>query len=78
MIADMLSKGIIEPSTSACSSPVVLVKKRDGSTRFCIDFRKVNAVTIKDARPLPRIDDTLDSLGDASYFSTLDLASGFW
>ena len=78
MIAEMLSKGIIEPSTSAWSSPVVLVKKRDGNTRFCIDFRKVNAVTIKDAQPLPRIDDTLDSLGDASYLSTLDLASGYW
>ena len=78
MIAEMLSKGIIEPSTSAWSSPVVLVKKRDGSTRFCIDFRKVNAVTIKDAQSLPRIDDTLDSLGDASYFFTLDLASGYW
>jgi hypothetical protein len=78
MIADMLSKGIIEPSTSAWSSPVVLVKKRDGSARFCIDFRKVNVVTIKHAQPLPRIDDTLDSLGNASYFSTLDLASGYW
>ena len=54
------------------------VKKKDGSTRFCVDFRKLNGVTRKDAQPLPRIDDTLDTLGQACLFSTLDLASGYW
>ena len=54
------------------------MKKKDGSTRFCIDFRKVNDLTRKDAQPLPRIDDTLDTMGEACFFSTLDLASGYW
>ena len=74
----MLKNGIIEPSTGPWSSPIVMVKKRDGSMRFCIDFRKVNDLTKKDAHPLPRIDDTLDTLGEAQWFSTLDLASGYW
>ena len=74
----MLVKEIIRPSTSPWSSPIVLVSKPDGSTRFCIDYRKVNLVTKKDAYPLPRIDDTLNALGGAKYFTTLDLQSGYW
>ena len=78
LLDNMLSRGEVEPSQGPWSSPIVLVKKKDGSTRFCIDFRQVNAVTRKDAQPLPRIDDTLDTIGDCCYFSTLDLASGYW
>ena len=77
-IKDMANRGVIRPSKSPWSSPVVLVGKKDGSTRFCVDFRKVNAVTRKDVYPLPRIDETLDTLGGARYFTTLDLASGYW
>lgn len=74
----MLEEGIIEPSASAWSSPVVLVKKRDNTRRFCIDFRQLNEVTIKDAYPLPHVYATLDKLRDAQYLSTLDLKSGYW
>ena len=73
----MLDHDVIRPSTSPWSS-VVIVRKPDGSWRFCIDFRKLNAVTHRDAYPLPRIDSTLDSLKSATYFTTLDLASGYW
>ena len=78
LLDDMLSQGIIEPSCGPWASPIVLAKKKDGTTRFCVDFHRLNDCTHKDAQPLPRIDDTLDALGGAQYFSTLDLASGYW
>lgn len=79
----MLEKGIIEESRSPWSSPIILVKKKCAESkeqeyRFCIDFRKLNQLTIKDSYPLPRIDDAIDALGGSRYFSTLDLASGYW
>ena len=77
-VTDMLTGGQIEASNSPWSPPVVLVTKKDGGTRFCVDYRQLNDATIKDAYPLPRIDDTLDMLAGKQWFSTLDLASGYW
>ena len=69
---------LIEEGRGAFSFPVVLVKKKDGTWRFCVDYRKLNAVTLKDAYPLPRVDDSLDALGGSKWFSTLDMTSGYW
>ena len=77
-LQQMQEKGVIQPSSSPWASPIVLVRKKDGTMRFCIDYRKLNAVTKADKFPLPRIDDLLDQLGKAQYFSTVDLAAGYW
>ena len=77
-VAEMLELGVIEPANGPWSSPVVLVKKKDGSVRFCVDYRRLNDVTVKDVYPLPRIDDVLDRLGGAKFFTTLDLYKGYW
>ena len=74
----MLQKGLIRESVSRWSSPVVLVNKKDASFRFCVDLRKVNAVTRKDSFPMPLVPDTRYALSGTNYFSTLDLKSGYW
>ncbi len=77
-IERMQSEGVIEPAMSEWASPVVIVPKNDGSARFCVDYRKLNASTIRDAYPIPRMDDCIDSLGEAKIFTTLDCNSGYW
>lgn len=77
-IDDILAQGIIRESISPWAAPIVHVSKKDGGDRFCVDYRRLNAVTKKDSFPLPRIDSTLDALSGMSLLSTLDLASGYW
>ena len=73
-VQEMKKQGIVVPSMSPWSSPVVLVRKKDGSTRFCVDYRRLNDITGKDSFPLPRVDVTLDALNGA----TLDVMSRYW
>lgn len=74
----MLEARVIEPGSSPWALPVVLVRKKDGSISFCNDYRKLNAVTRFDAFPLPRIDETLESLTGARFFPTLNFLSDYW
>ena len=77
LLQNMLDSGVVRESASPWAAPIVLVKKKDGSWRFCVDYRKLNALTHKDAYPLPRIE-SLTGLKAAKWYSTLDLASGYW
>ena len=74
----LMEYDMIEPSKSQWACGVVKGEKKGGQLRFCCDFRYLNAVTIKDAYPIPRIDESLSKLGDAKFFTTLDLGSAFW
>ncbi|KAL2096319.1 hypothetical protein ACEWY4_008467 [Coilia grayii] len=74
----MLDMGVIVPSHSEWCSPVVLVPKKDGGLRFCVDFSKLNAISAFDPYPMPRVDEMVERLGKAQYLSTLDLCKGYW
>jgi len=78
ILNEMLQTGVIEPSNSPWSSPVCMVRKKDGSCRYCVDYRRMNSVTIKYAFPVPDVKDALDSLRGSKYFATIDLLSGYW
>lgn len=77
-VQSMLKTGLVRPSHSPWASPVTLADKKDGSRRFCVDYRKLNAMTVDEREPLPLIQDVLDQLGTSRIFTTLDLASGYW
>jgi hypothetical protein len=77
-IKEMHEQGVIEPSISLWCAPIVLVKKKDGTQRFCVEYRKLNEITKKDSFRLPQIDTTLDALAGSRWFSTLDMKSGYW
>ena len=77
-VNEMQHQGIVQPSRNHWAIPVVLVPKKDGSLCFCVDYRKLNSIMRKDVSPLPRVDDILDTLSGTKFFTSLDLASGYW
>uniref|UniRef100_A0A1E1WCE6 CCHC-type domain-containing protein n=1 Tax=Pectinophora gossypiella TaxID=13191 RepID=A0A1E1WCE6_PECGO len=78
IVTDLKDKGIIRDSQSQYSSPIILVKKKDGTDRMCVDYRALNRITVRDRYPMPLIDDHIDRLGKFNYFSSLDMATGFY
>ena len=77
-VDQMLEQRVIQPSVSPWTAPVVLVRKKDGSERFCVDYRKLNSVTRRDSHPISHVQDTPDCLHGTGYFSCMDLRSGYW
>jgi len=77
-IDKMLGMGVIEPAQTEWASPIVFAPKKDGAMRFCVDYRRLNAMTLRDSYPIPRMDECIDSLGDANIFTTLDANCGYW
>ena len=77
-VKDMLDKGLIQPSKSPCGAPILFAKKKDGSLRLCVDYRRLNDITVKNVYPLPLIDSMLDRLSGSKYFTTLDLKDAYW
>lgn len=77
-VKEMLQRGIIEPSESPYQAPIVMVKKKDGTMRLCIDFRQLNKVLIPDSEPIPRVDMMFAKLGKSRYFSKFDFSKGYW
>ena len=77
IVEELLSNNIVRESNSEYSSPVLLVKKKNGEQRMCVDYRKLNSLCVKDNQPLPRIDDQIDKLQAGNYFTSLDLQFGY-
>ena len=77
-IDEMIELGVIKPSISPYSSPIVLVPKKDGSVRFCIDFRKLNKVTEFDAEPMPNMEEVINRMSGHKFYSQMDLCKGYW
>ena len=77
-VAEMLQHGVVQPSTSPWAAPIELVKEKDGTICFCVDYRELNYITRKEAYPLPHIAETLDALSGTKVFTILELARGYW